>query len=281
MIGCGTDTSNVNPTPSAVLRIEDSLDVRLIGSTVETLEIAGGLGVVLDNSQLSFEGDVHVRDSRTSGVRVGGVTGSGLRLTGTGNEIIDNCRFGVRVARGSLGDFRGNALIGRNRRFGLSAFESGRLNLTEQAVVEDNHIGGLLGRFGAFITVFGEATIRGNGGMANPNDFFFRFTSGIIADFGSTLLIRGSNPNVGVMIVDNDVPALLLDNNSTAELENVTATGNNDGMIIEHQSVAQFLANVKLENNGQNDLDCDQSSLFHGDLTGVKNDRCSRTPKSK
>ena len=86
----------------------------------------------------------------------------------------------------------------------------------------------------------------------------------------------------GVMIVVNDVSALLLDNNSAAELDRpLQPLGHNDGMIVEHQSVAQFLADVKLENNGQNDLDCDQSSLFHGDSTdGGKNDRFSRTPKS-
>ena len=97
MIDCGTDPSTVNPTPSAVLRIEDSSDVHLIGSPI-SMHIEGGEGVVISDSDVRFEGGVEVNLSRFHGVTV--LESGEVVLSDNNNSVADNCRHGIRVGSG-------------------------------------------------------------------------------------------------------------------------------------------------------------------------------------
>ncbi len=299
-VDCDTDRSTLFRRASTVLEINNSPNVRLEGGFLpapvegdpdvlaQPLNIVGGQGISLNNSEVRFEG-VMVMDSLTNGVRVGGAIGSSLSVRGPGNEIAHSCSHGVTVGRGSLGAFRDDASIHDNHRFGLTAIESGRVTLTDQVQVADNFIGGVLSRFGGFVTVFGEATIQGNATNPDPADFFFQYRAGIAANFGSTLLIRGPiDPTTGDATgpgptIDNNLaPGILIDANSTAELTNLTGQGNIDGGVIAlHQAVVQFGKGVALSGNGPGDLDCDQTSTIYGDLGGVMQNKCNNAEPDK
>ena len=295
-IFCDTDLSTLFREIRTVLSISDSVNVHLRGAlgpddeegvptVLQTLNIEGGFGVFIRDSDVRFDGGVVVTNSRGSGAFAGGEAGSQLRLNGNENQSGNNCAHGISAGRGSLVNVSGSAVIRDNGRFGLIAVENARVTLRGEAIVEGNLIGGMLARYGAFASVFNQAIIRDNGGDPDPNNFLSRFQSGVAADSASLLLIRGpadpvsgQSTGVGPMILDNLGPAMLVDNNSTAELRNMMAHDNEGGLVLLHQSVAQFLAEVDLSGNdatGDGDLECDLSSLPYGDLGGVDVNNCT------
>ena len=289
VVACDTDPSTVSPTrPDRVLIVRESGSVGL-----SDLTITGGEGVFIDNSDLRIRGGVIVEKSLRNGIGVGGDAGSALRLFTTNsspvdNEVWDNCRAGISVGRGSFAR-ASEAWIHDNQGFGLQAFESGRVTVNRTARVSGNVRGGIRGTFGAFVSVQGQAVIEGNGDNPNTDSVFFRYHSGVSAYFGTNVLIRGPiDVNTGLplddgpRIVDNIGPGVLVDLNSNVRLENATVQLNSEGGLkLLHESVAELgpAAPTTLSGNGFGDLDCDQSSLAFGDLTGVANNRCQRTPE--
>ena len=291
VVACDTDPSTVSPTrPNEVLIIENSNNVRL-----SDLTITGGEGVFVDNSDVRFRGGVIVEQSLRNGILVGGEGGGALRLfttvgTPVNNEVTNNCRAGITVGRGSFAR-ASEAWIHVNKGFGLQAFESGRVTVNRTARVFGNVRGGIRGSFGAFVSVGGQAVIEGNGDNPNTDSVFFRYHSGVSAYFGTQVLIRGPiDVNTGLplddgpRIVDNIGPGVLVDLNSNVRLENATVQLNSEGGLkLLHESVAELgpAAPTTLSGNGFGDLDCDQSSLAFGDLSGVANNRCQRAPEPR
>ena len=271
-------TCGVEPTgtpPNRVLRITESSNVRLTG-----LNINGGNGVLVDDSDVTFDSVV----VEGGNVLVRGEAGSRFRLN-NGSQVNNSCSHGILVDRGSFGSAR-DAVIEGNTGFGLLTFDGGRVTANGTTMVLRNVQGGMFVGFGGTGTVAGAAEIRENGANSDPSSFLFPFRSGVVAQFGSILFVGGPrDPATGLpegprpRIDDNFGPGILLDLNSTARVRIMTASGNDGGLIVTHESAVELQEAVTLSGNGFADLDCDQSSLAFGDLTGVGNNRCQGTPE--
>ena len=263
------------------------------------LKISGGEGLFVDNSDVRLREGAVVELSRIRGIGLGGEAGSSLRLLRSQAtpplviEVRNNCGNGINVACGSNATvFEGS--ISDNEGFGVFAFDTGRITVTTSSTfdsksnVSRNVRGGIRGTFGAVVVVSGQAVIDNNGDNPDTDSVFFRNHSGVNAYFGTQVLIRGPiDPETGMptgpgpIITGNIGPGILVDSNSNVRLENATVDGNTDGGLkLTHQSLAEIgPAPTTLSGNGFADLDCDQSSLAFGDLTGVANNRCQGTPE--
>jgi len=277
VIGCGTDISFVFPRPSAVLRIEDSSDVRLISSTPASPGITGGLGVVVVDSDVTFEGGVQVTLSRREGVRVLGSTGR-VRLRGDDNRIGDSCSHGI-IVRSKLSAFvSGTTMIDNNGRFGMFGVDGATLVASQNAVISSNGWGGIHGRLGTTVVASGGIKTDGNGTDTSTRNLLVpRFRSNLSVYSGSNLSVVANAS--GVPEIFNALgPGIIVSLGSIAQLRGVNVHSNSVGFVALLNSTVEFSSengpNILQGNN--KDIACDKTSVVVGDfVANVKN--CATT----
>jgi len=287
----------MNPAPtvlSAVLRIKDSSDVHL-----RDLTIKGGLGVEVDNSNVIFEGDVVVSESRRNGVTVTGSTSRVLLdddVTDDWNSMDHNCRHGIFLGGNGSATVSGTTKIEDNGGFGVVGRDGAGLEFAEQPTINNNGWGGVNGRFGTSVLIRGMVEVRQNG-MADPstpNFLFPRFRSGVSVTAGSNLVVFADGVGTPA-IFDNVGPGILLDLASVGRLLGMDVFRNTQGFVAQSNPTAEFLAefgiaNTLMNNNKRSltvaviettkgkeggDLVCDSTSVIVGDVSGAEIINCA------
>jgi len=272
VVDCDTDRNTLFRRPNRVLQINDSQDVRLEG-----LIIDGGNGILINNSDVRFEGGVVVQNSLSDGVFTLGSAGSVVLRRGMGNEIIGSCRHGINVGHTLSAIVGDDALIQFNARFGMIGRDGARLDLRDEAVVDANGWGGIHGAVGTTVFISGNATISGNGtDTSTVNLLVPRFLSGVSIYAGSNLTVVGA-PN----ITDNFGAGIILDITSVGRLLGMNVNGNTEeGFLALKNSTAEFIPEFGLNTisgNGSGDVACDNTAVLVGDFSEVGVNNCAST----
>jgi hypothetical protein len=284
LAGLAVPVCGAVPPPAGIRTVLNIQYSDFVG--LQNLNISGGAGLVLIDSLVFFQGNVHVSGALSTGVSVAGGRGSSLTMTGTGNEVGDNCSVGISVGPGSAAT--NNAHIHDNGVFGMAG--AGNIITTGDSIIEDNGAAGMFGSAGTLVNVAGNAIIRNNGHNPNPSPNPPP-TGGVVTQIGAILIVTGPPaPSAGVLIENNGGDGIFADLNSSVVISgNVTVQSNAEsGVSLLHQSVAKFdnlggLASPQVRNNlkKEGDLDCDESSLAYGDLKGVGKNKCDSSKKNK
>jgi hypothetical protein len=228
---------------------------------------------------------------------IGGGAGNNIGI-GLHNEIKINGGAGIGVGNGASvnlsagGDDGGNPstiLIQGNAGRGIDVGPGATLNISATAnpspssvVIEDNGGHGIGVTGPALAALSGNVIVEKNSTDTNP-DFVLR--AGILVRYGGTLFL-----NPGSQVINNSGPGIWADVQSKVGLGSPfnpsavgpTITGNSqEGVRLEHMSIAQSGAGVAASGNGGADLTCDGTSLLFGSYDGIVQIKCAHKEKVK
>jgi hypothetical protein len=307
----GTTLTPANPN-SRVLVINDSHAI-----AVDSLTITGGRGVVvaqsstatltnLDISHSSFQGIninegsrvqasvLHVHDNTRQGIAVSGNSsllidtstvegngGSGFSLNvgrlvifggdgtpGSESYIRNNHNAGIGAST-SYVEVDDDVRIQNNGSNGVIALHTSSLFMGGIGLIEGNGLNGIyLGE-----TSHGEidtVTIRNNGNASPGTVAGFRIVDNADGYLDGNVQITGNN-GYGVLVDDAALFSSLGGNtiNSNA----------GDGVFIHANGTGHWVATDTITGNNGPSIECDNTSLVTGDITGVNNVKCSRVEK--
>ena len=256
-----------------------------------TIQNSGNVGLT------SFDSHVHLFNSSIingarSGINInggtfdvdGGVTVSGnarsgivasiarLRLNGgdgtpgTENVISNNTGSGVSIANSATAEIGGdNRITNNGGAYGLIVIHTSNLIMSEGTISNNTGIGVHCGET-SHCEWSGGTQINGNGGggieITDHSDGYI--------DGGITI---SGNTGTGVLV---DLSSLL---NSLGG--NTVNNNTGDGIEVNNLSVLKFAGIDTVTGNADRSLECDNESLVVGDISSLRNVRCSRNHLAK
>ena len=173
----------------------------------------------------------------------------------------------------------------------MTGIDGATLEAKGQAVIHNNHWGGMHGRLGVTMVIGGGVTISGNGNSTDVNFLFPRFRSGVSVYAGSLLTVFANNSE-RPSIMGNFGPGIILDLGSIGRLLGMSVESNAAGFVALNNSTAEFLpefgfSNTLTGNRGlsrvldletkDGDLVCDNTSVVVGDFSEVGINNCAST----
>jgi len=234
----------------------------------------GGSGIFVDRSKVSIDGAVDIHGNLggitegTSGAGIescGGTLGIGT-WEGQPNLIRGNS-IGIWLREGSqLSLWGGNTV--RDNSTGVAITEGSTAVFWEQApgpvTIEGNLTAGVMVTSHGQAGFHGHNIVRSNGSAAEP------LRAGIRVDGTSQVFLEGGNEVTG-----NIGPGIAADINSSVDISDATITGNTEeGVRLQHMSIAAVQGTTIAEANGDGPLTCDKSSMAISSLV-LKGAKCA------
>ena len=285
------------------------------GIFLGNLDISGGSRgiVIFRSSELTIEGS-SVFGNRNAGIRMDGhsnlflianihnnggagvnmfdslVTAENSQFTGNGGtgvfltrsrgffqgDTLNNNGNGIVFAEDSSGQFTAPNSIQNNGSIGVSVEDGSAVRIFGSAAQSNNIDGNsLIGLniFSAHVALFSNNTIRNNGASGEA------FNAGVRVD-DNGVLFTSANPGE-IQITGNTGPGIDSTLGGDVDLTGVVI-GNNTGDGIRgqgHVHIGFFPPNTNaITGNGGRSILCDDSSVFMGDRTGVKDIQCEVIP---
>jgi parallel beta-helix repeat protein len=232
-------------------------------------------GISAEVSSVSLDGFVTVENNGWHGLSGGG---SEVQLNGHPGENVlrGNNGLGINLVNGSAAGIQWGNRIENNQSGGLQLIGSTAVIYGDEepgsgyvTIIENNPNFGINVGAASHAWLWGRNRIRFNG---SPAEIDWR-GAGIQVSHMGTLWAY-----LGATISNNAGPGILADASATVQLLDATINNNGqDGVRLEHLSVAEFLNPNSITGNSGASVFCDTTSLAYGDLTGIAGVACGRT----
>lgn len=276
-----TVEANVN----AGIRIDGNSTVAVDG----LIQNNGGAGMNVNDSTLTVGGGTQILNNGAAGVALTrsrgqfegntfqGNAGSGLNI-GNGSSaqffpsnLIQNNNNGVNVNNGSSAQFFAPNLIQNNKNIGMSVGDGSSVRLFGDSDANGNPVPNVisgnpligLNTFGGQVLLSGATQITNNGFGGQP------FHAGVRVDDNTNFVSAGSGD---IEISNNTGPGIAATAGGNIDMSGTVIKNNSgDGInLAGNAQVVFFPPNTNvLVGNGKLAINCDSTSVFLGDKTGV------------
>lgn len=231
-------------------------------------------GIASTGGSMGVDGGVTITGGAASGIVM--TTGhltliGGDGTPGTENVISNNAGVGLSLSSTAEADISGDNRIDNNKLTGVQAIHTSSLFMSGGEILNNLGVGMHIGEtsHGEFDTV----KINGNGSAVNSTNL--ELGSG---EAGGMEVVENSDMFIdGAMDVSgNSSNGIFVDESSVLSSLGGNTVNNNagDGFLVEDLAIAHFFGKDTATGNGRFSLQCDDTSLVEGDVSGLTHVRC-------